>query len=60
MLRRDPLDPEDALRRVLIANCDGVLIGRGVIQSLKLPRFRRVVLDLVDYGSVVTASIAAS
>jgi DNA-binding transcriptional MerR regulator len=27
---------------------------------LKLPRFRRVVLDLGDYGSVVTASIAAS
>jgi len=28
--------------------------------DLKLPRFRRVVLDLGDYGSVVTASIAAS
>ena len=28
--------------------------------NLKLPRFRRVVLDLGDYGSVVTASIAAS
>ena len=27
---------------------------------VKLPRFRRVVLDLGDYGSVVTASIAAS
>jgi hypothetical protein len=27
---------------------------------LELPRFRRVVLDLGDYGSVVTASIAAS
>jgi hypothetical protein len=27
---------------------------------LKLPRFRRVVLDLGDYDSVVTASIAAS
>jgi hypothetical protein len=28
--------------------------------GLKLPRFRRVVLDLGDYDSVVTASIAAS
>jgi hypothetical protein len=28
--------------------------------SLKLPRFRRTVLDLGDYGSLVTASIAAS
>jgi hypothetical protein len=28
--------------------------------KLKLPRFRGVVLDLGDYGSVVTASIAAS
>ena len=28
--------------------------------ALKLPRFRGVVLDLGDYGSVVTASIAAS
>ena len=28
--------------------------------ELKLPRFRRVVLDLGDYDSVVTASIAAS
>jgi hypothetical protein len=28
--------------------------------DLKLPRFRRVVLDLGDYDSVVTASIAAS
>jgi hypothetical protein len=27
---------------------------------VKLPRFRRVVLDLGDYDSVVTASIAAS
>jgi hypothetical protein len=27
---------------------------------MKLPRFRGVVLDLGDYGSVVTASIAAS
>src|SRR5690242_11845328 len=35
MLRRDPLYAEDALRRVLIANCDGVLVGRGVIQSLQ-------------------------
>src|SRR5215467_14999462 len=35
MLRRDPLDAEDALRRVLIANCNGVLIGREVIQSLQ-------------------------
>jgi len=35
MLRRDPFDAEDALRRVLIANCDGVLVGRGVIQSLQ-------------------------
>jgi hypothetical protein len=35
MLRRDPLDTEDALRRVLIANCDGVFVGRGVIQSLQ-------------------------
>src|ERR1700730_7744034 len=34
-LRRDPFDAEDALRRVLIANCDGVLIGRGVIQRLQ-------------------------
>jgi 2-oxo-4-hydroxy-4-carboxy--5-ureidoimidazoline (OHCU) decarboxylase len=30
------------------------------IMALKLPRFRRVVLDLGDYGSLVTASIAAS
>jgi hypothetical protein len=29
-------------------------------KRLKLPRFRGVVLDLGDYGSVVTASIAAS
>jgi hypothetical protein len=29
-------------------------------RELKLPRFRGVVLDLGDYGSVVTASIAAS
>src|SRR5215470_5293093 len=35
MLRRDPLDAEDALRRVFIANRDSVLIGRGVIQSLQ-------------------------
>jgi len=28
--------------------------------TVKLPRFRRVVLDLGDYGSLVTASIAAS
>ena len=28
--------------------------------KLKLPRFRGVMLDLGDYGSVVTASIAAS
>jgi len=28
--------------------------------DLKLPRFRGVELDLGDYGSVVTASIAAS
>jgi TolB-like protein len=28
--------------------------------GVKLPRFRGVVLDLGDYGSVVTASIAAS
>jgi len=28
--------------------------------KLKLPRFRGVELDLGDYGSVVTASIAAS
>ena len=35
MLRRDSLNAEDALRRVLITNCDGVLIGRGVIQSLQ-------------------------
>jgi hypothetical protein len=27
---------------------------------VKLPRFRGVVLDLGDYGSIVTASIAAS
>jgi len=27
---------------------------------LKLPRFRGVELDVGDYGSVVTASIAAS
>jgi len=27
---------------------------------VKLPRFRGVELDLGDYGSVVTASIAAS
>ena len=32
----------------------------GQTGSMKLPRFRRVVLDLGDYGSVVTASIAAS
>ena len=30
------------------------------LSCLKLPRFRRVVLALGDYGSVVTASIAAS
>jgi hypothetical protein len=30
------------------------------MRRLKLPRFRRVVLELGDYGSVVTASIAAS
>ena len=30
------------------------------IHPVKLPRFRRVVLDFGDYGSVVTASIAAS
>ena len=29
-------------------------------QALKLPRFRGVELDVGDYGSVVTASIAAS
>jgi hypothetical protein len=29
-----------------------------VNRSLKLPRFRGVMLDLGDYGSVVTASIA--
>ena len=28
--------------------------------KLKLPQFRRVVLDLGDYSSVMTASIAAS
>ena len=32
----------------------------GLYRELKLPRFRRVMLDLGDYGSVVTASIAAS
>jgi hypothetical protein len=36
------------------------LTDLGLIDELKLPRFRRVVLDLGDYGSVVTASIAAS
>jgi hypothetical protein len=30
------------------------------LRGLKLPRFRGVMLDLGDYGSVVTASIAAS
>jgi hypothetical protein len=30
------------------------------MRNLKLPRFRGVMLDLGDYGSVVTASIAAS
>ena len=30
------------------------------LNGVKLPRFRRVVLDLGDYGSLVTASIAAS
>src|SRR5215472_12583707 len=35
MLRRNPFDAEDALRRVLIANCDGVLIGRRVIHRLQ-------------------------
>src|SRR3989442_725240 len=44
MLRRDTLDAEDALRRVLIANCDGVLIGRGVIHSLQFVQ----VLELND------------
>src|SRR6516165_10242421 len=33
MLRRDPFDAEDALCRVLIADCDGVLIARGVVQG---------------------------
>jgi hypothetical protein len=32
----------------------------GVLGPMKLPRFRGVELDLGDYGSVVTASIAAS
>jgi hypothetical protein len=30
------------------------------VDRMKLPRFRRVVLDLGDYGSIGTASIAAS
>ena len=36
------------------------LRDRLITMHLKLPRFRRVVLDFGDYGSVVTASIAAS
>jgi hypothetical protein len=35
-------------------------VNRTVARGLKLPRFRGVVLDLGDYGSIVTASIAAS
>jgi hypothetical protein len=47
----------DMSERTLVV---GVAIVRPLVASLKLPRFRRVVLDLGDYGSVVTASIAAS
>jgi len=36
------------------------ILGADGRRLLKLPRFRGVVLDLGDYGSVVTASIAAS
>ena len=36
------------------------IVGWSMAMKLKLPRFRGVVLDLGDYGSVVTASIAAS
>jgi adenylate cyclase len=36
------------------------LLRQAIDRDLKLPRFRGVVLDLGDYGSVVTASIAAS
>jgi hypothetical protein len=43
----------EALKRDLVA-------GAVVSRKLKLPRFRGVELDLGDYGSVVTASIAAS
>jgi hypothetical protein len=35
-------------------------LGPEIAKHVKLPRFRGVVLDLGDYGSVVTASIAAS
>ena len=36
------------------------LAGKLGLIGMKLPRFRGVELDLGDYGSVVTASIAAS
>jgi hypothetical protein len=38
----------------------GARLGEPSSLIVKLPRFRRVVLELGDYGSVVTASIAAS
>src|ERR1700752_1088714 len=50
MLRRDPFDTEDALRRVLIANCDGGLIGRGVIQSLQFVQILELDYDNAGRG----------
>ena len=35
-------------------------LSRDLLVRVKLPRFRGVELDVGDYGSVVTASIAAS
>ena len=50
MLRRDPFDAEDALRRVLIANCDGVLSGRGVIQRLQFVQILELNYDNARRG----------
>ncbi len=63
----DTAAAEDGMAEVGTGEAEPLLVSAlvsgglvGLSDCLKLPRFRRVVLDLGDYGSVVTASIAAS
>jgi hypothetical protein len=58
--RKAVLELAQSFDRLARAAATPAVLRRRELTKLKLPRFRGVMLDLGDYGSVVTASIAAS